>query len=230
MKFSTQKSCLKMMSQGRFPVPASWAMESLYKSDIARLHGWCSAAVLYHLYLLITWLNLTNRIRDRPKVYNNMWYTSNHGPISVTTSKSSHQHQPGRYTQAAPTSLPHSAQCLPTMKVSTLLFLQVTTTISLLFIPPPCQASPWLITAIRALDKALDFFQDNYDHIILDGIYGLRVAEGEFALICLCLIYLHNFFLYFLTFEMHTLRKVFVILQLYWFLFSSTKHCSWNLL
>ncbi len=27
----------------------------------------------------------------------------------------------------------------------------------------------------------------------------------------------------------HTLRKDFVILQLYWLLFSSTKHCSWNM-
>ncbi len=27
----------------------------------------------------------------------------------------------------------------------------------------------------------------------------------------------------------HALRKDFVILQLYWWLFSSTKHCSWNM-
>ena len=40
-------------------------------------------------------------------------------------------------------------------------------------------SSPWLLEAITALDKALDFFENNYDRIILDGIYGLRVAEGK---------------------------------------------------
>ncbi len=38
-------------------------------------------------------------------------------------------------------------------------------------------------------------------------------------------LYIRGFFL----FVTDTLRKAFVILQLYWWLFSSTKHCSWNM-
>ncbi len=55
----------KLHHQRVFPVSVSWAMGfPLYKSAIACLHEWYSPAVLYDLYLLITWLNLTNRIRD----------------------------------------------------------------------------------------------------------------------------------------------------------------------
>ncbi len=61
--------------QGGFPTPTIWAIRfPLYKCNIAWLHEWysklcciivCSLQMYwYHLYLLITWLNLTNRIRD----------------------------------------------------------------------------------------------------------------------------------------------------------------------
>ncbi len=56
-----KKKCYpKIISPAGFP--SSFFLSDgnpLYKSDIAWLHEWYSTAVLYHLYLLITWLNLT---------------------------------------------------------------------------------------------------------------------------------------------------------------------------
>ena len=44
---------------------------------------------------------------------------------------------------------------------------------------------PWLDRAMEALESATRFFENNYDRIILDGIFGLRVAEGKIsAFIC----------------------------------------------
>ena len=39
----------------------------------------------------------------------------------------------------------------------------------------------WIQMALRALETATKFFENNYDRIILDGIFGLRIAEGKFV-------------------------------------------------
>jgi len=38
---------------------------------------------------------------------------------------------------------------------------------------------PWLARTLDALQRAVGYFQRNYDSIILDGMFGLRVAEGQ---------------------------------------------------
>ena len=37
----------------------------------------------------------------------------------------------------------------------------------------------WSDKALTALESATTFFERSYDRIILDGIFGLRVAEGK---------------------------------------------------
>ena len=37
----------------------------------------------------------------------------------------------------------------------------------------------WLNESLTALEKAIGFFEKNYDQINLDGIFGLRVAQGR---------------------------------------------------
>lgn len=51
----------------------------------------------------------------------------------------------------------------------------------------PSHRGHWLERVLEALESATGFFEKNYDRIILDGIFGLRIAEGT-ALFCLVLI------------------------------------------
>lgn len=36
-----------------------------------------------------------------------------------------------------------------------------------------------LSRVLKAFDKSLDFFEENVNEMNLDGIFGLRLAEGE---------------------------------------------------
>ncbi len=70
------------------------------------------------------------------------------------------------------------------------------------------------------------FYNDNNLHCIYTNTTCLQWSQFT----CTCGLFIDGFIESYKYHLAYTLRKDFVILQLYWWLFSSTKYCSWNMI